>query len=353
MPKRNSLKPLPSLHFLKRMTTSMGIIQHSKLGVPDWNHGYCLDDNGRALALMARYLQADPDNIEVRELSARYLAYIYFCQREDGWMRNFMTHDLKFIEEIGSWDSFGRAIWGLGECAVSDFDPGVAKLCEQILLAKSAKIAEFKPSARGQSYALLGLVPYLKHSPHNNQIKQLIQNELNRLKQKFHDTADEHWQWYEAWLTYSNALLCHSTLIAAEVLGDDEGVEIGLKALRWLLDQTEVEADMRKVAAPIGHEGWYKRGGIKADWGQQPIDVTMTILACQSAYAITNDKFWKDAMKRWYGWFYGENMTGTIMVNEQEGWCYDGLYMNRVNPNHGAETIIMYLMAQLAMRDLK
>ena len=45
-------RPHPSLAGVRRMTDSCGMLQHSLFSLPDRNHGYCVDDNARALMLL-------------------------------------------------------------------------------------------------------------------------------------------------------------------------------------------------------------------------------------------------------------------------------------------------------------
>ena len=136
-------------------------------------------------------------------------------------------------------------------------------------------------------------------------------------------------------------------------MGDASCQKIALESLSWLLGQTEEVKNGQRIAVPIGQDGWYICDGEKARYSQQPVDVAMTILATSRAFKITAKKNWFDAAKRWHGWFYGANSEGINMVNVAEGWCKDGLHKESANTSHGAETVIMYLMAELEMIKLE
>ncbi len=342
----------PSLKFLRRMTTAWGMVQHSVGPVPDWNHGYCLDDNGRALALMTRYAAQFPEKAEdIEDLTASYLGYTLYCSRSDGWMRNFATHDLHFKEEIGSHDSFARAIWGLGECAANYPNPEIAELATQIFFAHIDKVSELSPM-RAPAYAMLGLCAYLDAYPDDQHVRDLLEKEVARLTTAYNKEARPDWEWYQDFLSYSNALIPWAHIKAGQVLQDDKAIEIGLKALKWLLSQTEEQQGAKRIAVPIGNKGWYFRGKQKAKYDQQPVDVGLTVLAAAEAYRLTKDAEWLDAAKRWYGWYLGENSENKVMVNQRDGWCSDGLHHNAIDQNHGAETIILYLMSELEFLNL-
>lgn len=342
----------PSLTFLRRMTTSIGVVQHSRYNVPDWRFGYCLDDNGRGLALMTRWINIYPeDSIQVRELMLTYLSYIAFSERPDGRMRNFMSHDLTFQEESGSDDSFGRAIWGLGECAAQNFDLEAGSLAQQLLDRASIHLQDLR-SPRAVAYALLGLTScYQTHI--SQTARKNIRKMSNYLFKLYHQNYSDDWRWFEPILTYSNVLLPLALLVSSQVLADPKLEKVALESLEWLIEQTEIKRNGKLIACPIGQNGWYERGGKKAKYDQQPIDVAMTILATLKAAEVTKNLSWITVAKRWQGWFYGENSEGIVMADQSDGWCKDGLNKGEANSSHGAETVIMYLMAELEMIKLE
>ena len=59
------------------MTDDTGMLQHAAFSVPRYDDGYCLDDNARALSLMALVEDAGTeDRGVVRALASRYLAFV-------------------------------------------------------------------------------------------------------------------------------------------------------------------------------------------------------------------------------------------------------------------------------------
>lgn len=342
----------PSLNFLKRSTTHFGILQHSKYDAPDWKHGYCLDDNGRALVLLSRMIKAGVgDTTENKRLAALYLGYISHCSQVDGKMHNFISHDQKFLDKIGSDDSFGRAIWGLGECS-SLGEHGLANLANELIIKHINYVFSLK-SSRAIAYAILGVMACSADFITELNISKELDSVKDRMIENYKASSSPEWQWFETSLTYSNALLALSLLNLSVLLKDKEAAAVALTTMEWLLAQTEIKKHGKIIACPIGHNGWFIKGKKRAIYGQQPIDVTITILALSRAFVLTKDKKWLVHIDRWYRWFTGENTEGLVMINQEMGWCYDGLYQDRVNPNHGAETVIMYLLAQLEIYQLR
>src|SRR5258706_9940288 len=116
---------LPALQIghLLSMCDDTGLFQHAVHSIPDRRHGYCVDDNARAL-LLACALN-DPAEERLPEvLTMRLAAFI-----QDAWnpdtrrFRNFMSFDRRWLEDSGSEDSHGRTLWALGGGARSDTSP--------------------------------------------------------------------------------------------------------------------------------------------------------------------------------------------------------------------------------------
>ena len=97
------------------MTDDTGMFQHAVYGVPDPKHGYCIDDNARAL--IAALLHAKLRGPDERAVPlSRYLMFLaYAWNEETRAFRNFMGYDRRWLEATGSFDSQGRTLWALGQ----------------------------------------------------------------------------------------------------------------------------------------------------------------------------------------------------------------------------------------------
>jgi len=343
---------LPSLKTLNSLTNNVGIVQHTRYQTPDFRHGYCLDDNARALVFLSRYINATKKNKQnVIKLCDTYLSYINICQRPDGWMHNFISFDNHFLDEVGSEDSFGRAMWGLGECATYNMDKEQKLLARDMLMHSLVRILELK-SPRAIAYCLLGLVPFYLATKNKN-VKKVIICESITLTSLYNKNDTTKWHWFENILAYSNALLPMALLMSASALHYSEPKKIALESFNWLLEQTEVKDNNGLIiASPIGNRGWYSKDGKKAVLDQQPIDVSITVLAACYFYKITGDSKYKKTAYRWFSWFAGINIENIKVANFEEGFCYDGLQKKSTSQNHGAESIIALLLAQLEIYNL-
>ena len=107
--------PEIKLDHLFRMTDGTGILQHAKHSVPNRKHGYCVDDNARALIVAIMVQDLHPRDLSMTDLITVYLSFLHHAfNNENGWFRNFLSYDRNWLEEAGSEDSYGRALWALG-----------------------------------------------------------------------------------------------------------------------------------------------------------------------------------------------------------------------------------------------
>src|SRR5271156_4598525 len=109
-------------HFLS-LCDSTGMLQHSVHSVPNRSHGYCIDDNARALLFSS--LLTNSGEMELsKSITTRIAAFIQHAWNPNTRrFRNFMSYDRRWLEQQGSEDSHGRTLWALAECATKDIDP--------------------------------------------------------------------------------------------------------------------------------------------------------------------------------------------------------------------------------------
>jgi hypothetical protein len=124
----------------------------------------------------------------------------------------------------------------------------------------------------------------------------------------------------------------------------------GLKALRWLV---KVQTSAAGAFRPIGSNGFYRRGGERAQFDQQPIEAQATISACIEAYHATSDLFWVGEARRAFEWFLGRNDLGLALYDAGTGGCRDGLHVDRLSQNQGAESTLAFLLALAEERALQ
>jgi len=337
-------KGLPEirLNHLWRLTDATGILQHAHFSLPWFEDGYCLDDNARALALTVLLEELGIQTEEVYRLAIRYAAFTNSAfNPKTKRFRNFMSYDRRWLEESGSDDCQGRAIWALGLCVCRskrrDFQMWAAQLFEEIL-----PVVNDLRSPRAWAFTLLGINEYCHELTGARFVSQIRETIINRLIELFDNVASDDWVWFEESLTYNNAVMPHALIRSGQETDDKHTVDIGLKALRWLI---EVQTAEKGHFCPIGTEGFYHRGKEKARYDQQPIEAYAVSSACLSAYQITRDVYWQDKGRKAFEWFLGRNDLELNLYNPETGGCHDGLHMDRLNQNQGAESTLAFLLA--------
>ena len=340
--------PEVKLDHVRVMTDDTGILQHATFNVPRYADGYCLDDNARALLVMALVEDAGAEDPKVvRELTARYLGFVsYAFSPTSGRFRNFMSYARNWAEDCGSEDSQGRSLWALGTLVGRSSDPGSKSLANQLFQSALHAVPAFS-SPRAWAYALLGVDEYLRAFHGDTHIKGVMQLLAERLLGLFRLTSGQDFPWFEDRLTYCNALLPHALLVSGAWMKHDEMTAAGLRSLAFLVSE---QRSAEGCFAPIGSNGFYVRGGLKAAFDQQPVEASATIAACLEAERITGDAVWAGHARDAFNWFFGENQLRQALYDPETGGCRDGLHADRVNENQGAESSLCFLLSLLEMR---
>jgi hypothetical protein len=168
-----------------------------------------------------------------------------------------------------------------------------------------------------------------------------------QLMELFERTAQPDWPWFEEELTYDNAKLAHALILSGRATGQQAVFERGLGALRWL---TELQTSEKGHFRSIGSNGFYRRGGMRADFDQQPIEAQAMVSACLEAYRTTSDSWWYEQAEHAFDWFIGWNDLGLELYSPTTGGCRDGLHVDRVNRNQGAESTLAFVLSLAEMR---
>nr|WP_309686160.1 glycosyltransferase family 4 protein [Armatimonas sp.] len=337
--------PVLNLDHLRLMTDDTGLIQHATYNVPNADEGYCLDDNVRALILMA-HLEAREKTCEV-VLITRYLAFVnHAFNAQTGRFRNFLAYNRHWLEEQGSEDSHGRALWSLGTVLGRLGNPGWRGLAGKLFHAALPVVADFT-SPRAWAYTLLGLDEALQGSRCCDSITALRDLLAHRLLRQFKGNTSADWPWLEESLTYANARLPQALLISGRRMKCEEMLQVGLTSLEWL---SWIQQSNDGCFSPIGSDGFYPHGGIPALFDQQPIEACGMISACRTAFEITGEAQWIQEARKAFGWFIGVNVLQHPLYDPHTGGCADGLHPDRHNENQGAESTLSFLQSLVEMR---
>jgi hypothetical protein len=341
--------PEIKLDHLKAFTDDTGILQHANYTIPDRTHGYCTDDNARALLVAAMGQKYLPTNgLGLDFLSGHYLGFLLYAFNEkNGRFRNFMTYSRQWMEEIGSEDAHGRAIWCLGKAVAFFQNPGHLAMTTT-LFNKALRAVENFRSPRAIAFSLVGMHAYLNKFSGDSDVRRIREIFADRLFDQFKNNATDDWLWLENALNYANGKLPHALLLCGHWLQRNDMIDMGLNSLKWLLAiQTE---DNHFV--PIGSNGWYEKDGPRARFDQQPVEANAMVEACVEAFNLTRDKSWFDHAVMCFNWFLGHNDLNMPLYDPKTGGCRDGLMADGINQNQGAESSLAWLLSLMTLQKL-
>lgn len=340
--------PEVNLDHIAAMTDDTGMLQHATYTVPRYGEGYCVDDNARALLLMTLIEDAGADDPRlVRSMASRYMAFVNDAfNRPVGRFRNFMSHSRIWLEEQGSEDSHGRALWALGTVVGCSADPGRHSLAGELFHAALPAVSTFS-SPRAWAYALLGIEQYLRAFEGDREMQATGRAIAERLVALFRHTDEPEWPWCETRVTYCNARLPQALIATGSWMGDDSMTATGARSLEWLMS---IQRTPDGYFAPIGTNGFFERGMKAAAFDQQPVDACATASACMHAFRVTGDHRWVAHARSAFTWFLGQNHLHQPLYDPLSGGCRDALHADRLNDNEGAESTLSFLLALVDMR---
>ena len=346
-PARSSAAP-PDVQIghLLSMCDDTGLFQHAIHSIPDRSHGYCIDDNARAL-LVACALNAAGEEALSEPLTARLAAFL-----QHAWnpvtrrFRNFMSFDRVWLEESGSEDSHGRTLWALGECARSDRSPSRRLWAASLFNEALPSAKEFR-SPRAWAFSLLGLNAYCSVVPNNHFAARLRFSLADKLISILTSVETENWIWFEEGLAYDNARLPQALILTGLATDTPRYTKAGLRSLCWLMIQ---QTGASGVFRPVGTSGFGNKRTAPRMFDQQPLEATATISACLAAWQVDGDSKWKTEALNVFSWFMGHNDLSLPLIDLETGSCHDGLHPDRINENRGGESVVSYLLSLAEIR---
>lgn len=336
--------PAFDLSHIRELTTAFGIIQFSDFSQPDLDSGYTLDDNARALIAMVTHYNQNKDS-SVLALANRYLNFIEFVQKDNGWFENYVDINQQITSQnnqVNLEDANGRAMWALGyTLSQQNILPKSLTTTAEYCWEKAIPSIEKVTSPRAISFALKGLYHY--HSFYKDEkTVQLAKILVERLMHCYQLTTEPEWCWYEDYLTYANSVLPEAMMFAYLIIGEESYRKIAIVTFDFLLSNYFMKGQIKVIS----NRGWFHKRNERNFFGEQPIEIAYTILALDLFYQVTKKRKYKDQLKIAFSWFMGNNHLCQVMYNPANGAGYDGLEQTHVNINQGAESTLCYLLAR-------
>ena len=356
-----SLDQLPELklNHINTLTDDTGMLQHAIFTIPNRAEGYTTDDNARALIFTVLLEQLGGEETAMLPQpkppipigSFRYLSFLEHAFNPDKKrFRNFLGYDRRWLEEQGSEDSHGRALWALGTVLGRSQDQGLRGAAGRLFEYSLPAVLEFN-SPRAWAYAVLGIQEYLHSYPGDRDAQRVRSALAQRLLEMYESIQRPDWRWFENVVAYGNARLPQALMLVGSACGNDRMLSAGLESLDWLMEKQRAKAT--GTLCPIGSQGFYRQGGEKARFDQQPMEAAGAVSACLQAYRVTGDSRWRSEAWSAFNWFLGDNDLQLPLYDSVTGGCRDGLHPDRANENQGAESTLSFLMALLEMRSLQ
>ncbi len=340
--------PQPNMQHLRTLTDDTGILQHAVYSTPNRREGYSIDDNARALIAVSMYHAMSQDE-SMLPLIHTYISFIHDAFNiEAGRFRNFLSYDRRWLEDVGSEDSHGRALWGLGEAVRLAPNEGIRALATRLFM-DGLQVVEGFTSPRTISFILIGLHSYMTIYGGDATVRRLRALLAERIHEQFIHNGDKEWPWCEDVLSYANGKLPHALLLSGQWIPDPKMHRTAIRSLTWLLErQTASEGHI----SVFGNEKWFARDGQRSGFDQQPIELMGLIGACAEAYRSTGDREWFYHSERCLRWFLGSNDIDTPVYDYKTGGCYDGLEAHGLNRNQGAESTLAWLISLMTIYDI-
>jgi glycosyltransferase involved in cell wall biosynthesis len=334
-----------NLRHMKIMTDTTGMLQHAKYSIPDRSHGYCVDDNARALIVACMHYSLLKDR-GVVPLIQTYLSFMNDSfNQKSGRFRNFMSYDRRWLEEMGSEDSHGRSLWGLGTAVKHAPSDSIRKMAVS-LFSEGLPVVEDFTSPRAWAFAIVGLQAYMEAYGGDTTARRLRAVLGEKLFDLFKKRASHDWPWCEDQVTYANAKLSHALILAGQWIPKPEMFEMGINSLNWLLARQKSPEGHLSI---IGNTDWHNREGDSSTFDQQPLEAMSLIEACAEAFRATGEMKWIEEGHRCLSWFLGRNDLNVQIYDFETGGCCDGIQPTGVNANQGAESTLAWLISLLTM----
>jgi uncharacterized protein YyaL (SSP411 family) len=331
------------------LTDNFGIIQFAKLTEPDLSSGYTLDDNARALVVTTLHYKKFKTNSALK-LASIYLNFLYRVAKPDGHFYNYVNanrviDEQKNLEENLE-DANARGLYALTQVSITKQIPKRFRKQAHSLFEQSFRknIAFSSPRAIAFYIKALNCLLSKWQEPKTLAVLRSCCEQLMALYEK---SRSPDWEWFEPYLTYSNATLPEALLLGYKITGERRYLEVARKTLNFLIEHTFKD----NVYIPVGQSGWFRKGGTRQYFDQQPEDATATVEALNVMFQITNGKDYKKLANLAFNWFLGDNVLGQIVCDRATGGCHDGIGEKFINLNQGAESTISYLLARLSFEN--
>jgi len=352
---QRKLPPIKLTH-LAKLTDDFGIIQFAKLTEPDLSSGYTSDDNARALIVATLHYKKFRIHSSLK-LASIYLNFLSGVAKPDGYFDNYVNLNRAIDKQRNiqenSEDPSARVLYALALVSTIKQIPKRIRHQAHSFFEQSFRKNIAFSSPRAIAFYIKALYCLLSKwkEPKTLATLRYYCEQLVALYEKSHSPE---WEWFEHYLTYSNAILPEALLLGYKITGERRYLEVAEKTLNFLFKHTysaqggHASGGKDSMYIPIGQSGWFPKEGTRQHFDQQPEDTTATVEALNVMFQVTNRKYYKELANIAFNWFLGNNVLGQVVYDRTTGGSYDGVGEKFINLNQGAESTISYLLARLS-----
>jgi hypothetical protein len=258
-----------------------------------------------------------------------------------------MGYNRQFLDEVGSDDSLGRALWATGNVINSNFNEEKKSLAKEIF-DKALPHTINSTSPRTKAFTVLGLSQYQSAYPKDRNLYLSMKELTNQLLKMYKNKSSNNWCWFETNLTYCNGILPQAMFESYQHIRDKTYLQVAQESFNFLL-KVQMSND---IFEPIGNNGWYKKNGLKAIYDQQSVEASCMVNTALTAFQITQNTHYKTAGQTIFEWYHGKNTQSQKIYDPHTGACYDGITPKGLNLNQGAESTLTYLLARLNLETI-
>jgi len=340
------MKATFSLKHVSRITDHIGIIEHCVFSTADRGEGYCVDDNARALLSCLRINGEEKETAQ--QLIPTYLKFLVRARDKKGFHQD-LNSDLTWKDDAEVGEGFGRAMVALGETTLLA-PKNNQKFTAALIFDQQAFLIPTIKHPRVMAQTIIAISKRIKSREKPIDLKKELIVLSGKLIKDYQKHSSESWKWYEDIISYDNGRLPLSLLFAFQVTKDQKYLEVAKESLDFLIEQ--IYDHSKDCFSYVGNKGWYPKGKKPAIFDQQPIEAGSMVEVCVKAYEVLKDPEYLHFARTAFLWYSGKNILGLPMINNLTGGVYDGLKSQKVNQNEGAESVLSYILACLALKEI-
>jgi hypothetical protein len=325
--------PTPKIDHLLRLSDDTGPAHHARHTVPDWSHGYRLEDAAGVLVASSKYHEMfnDADAQRLAEVCMALLQMLIGEGRNVSGALDYARHPKGRATET----DIAKALWAFGYVT----QRGPSSLAEPAIdtfhhLMRGAVFTE----ARAAGYAALGAANYLVRFPGAFQIKRFMTNQVETVN-RFCSDSDGGAGWIERWKHADWPLAVQAIAVAARRLDDEKLKDTSRRLVAEIREATSDGTVFAKPGSdPVAEEF--------------PVTAAVYIDALGAAYRLDRDEDLIHSIRSAVDWFLGANHLGLPLYDFATGGCHDALTASGLNRNQGTEATMYCLLAFLTLHRL-